>query len=422
LLNPHLNDDHDVITGSITNEEQMNEYKKYFLNHLSEFVQNVTLIASSTKYICIHSIGIKIFRLGDIGAKFPGLEMFMKNKDIMAYTEDDNLCMFATLVYHKHQNEKLRTSRVRQEAQKYWIEFEKIQCNRKTLKVALEKYNGFSFDAYNIYRFCTHFKINICFFNYENDHYFVSQEYRPMKDSGGNYEDTLNILLVNHNNKFHAMNIKNVENLTVDRFCNICKAFICKRDAAHGDRTFKKHMKKHEKGLIGTKQIVLDVKPRPYVPHILKNKAYWYSLAHNVEYKPMRSYITYDFETVQVKLDKKITDQTTVNANLIPMSVASCVRTSNGTKSKYFDIRTQNWLENWLMYLYESAEEIYKDNFNENIPAEYQQFKDKFTKDAKPNYIVSILGYNSSRFDINLILDILSKIKITSCHFDLWMQ
>jgi hypothetical protein len=169
----------------------------------------------------------------------------------MSYSEDDNLCMFATLVYHRHPNEKLGIKDVKAEANQYWMDFEKIKCNKKTLKDALEKYKGFSFEDHNVYRFCHHFKINVSFFNYENDHYFLSQEYSPpMLYCGADgkpkhYEDTLNILLVNHNDKFHAMYIKNVENLTGLRFCNICKTSI-KRDAAHGDRTFKNHMRKHE--------------------------------------------------------------------------------------------------------------------------------------------------------------------------------
>jgi hypothetical protein len=291
-----------------------------------------------------------------IGGKFPGLEKFITNRDIMSYSEDDNLCMFATLVYHRHPNEKLRIINVTQEAKQYWKDFEKIKCNNKTITAALAKYEGFAFEVENFYRFCHHFKINVSIFDYENDHYFVAQEYYPPMLYCGpdgepmHYQDTLNILLVNNNDRFHAMYIKNVENLTGFRFCNICKTFICKRDADHGDRAVNTHMLLREKGLIGVKQIILDAKARPYVPHILKNKAYWYALAHNVEYKPMRAYITYDFETVQVQLDKKITDYTTLDANLVPLSVASCVVTSNACSWEYFDIRTKNWIEKWVGY------------------------------------------------------------------------
>jgi hypothetical protein len=40
--------------------------------------------------------------------------------------------------------------------------------------------------------------------------------------------------------------------------------------------------------------------------------------------------MTYDFGTMEIKLEEQITAHTTINSQLIPLSVAVCVKTSQG--------------------------------------------------------------------------------------------
>jgi hypothetical protein len=227
----------------------------------------------------------------------------------------------------------------------------------------------------------------------------------------------MNLLLLNIGKSFHIMLIKNVEALTGFKYCDICRRIVCRKNTKHGDLTFKRHLKLHEKGLVGTKQCLLNNVQKPYCPHILNNKAYAYCLSHDCveKYKPIESFMTYDFETMENKVNTT-SKQTTIMSTLQPLSVAVCVKCDEKIYSKCWDIREPNWLENWMNYMFEEGMNIAKANLLD-IPNEVQNnviVKQKSEKISK-RYIVTVLGYNSARFDINLLLpNLSSSFKIKS--------
>jgi hypothetical protein len=92
------------------------------------------------------------------------------------------------------------------------------------------------------------------------------------------------------------MVITNVEKLTGLRFCTKCGLGFRTSDH-HRDR-FTKHCEECD-GKFHTKLKLNS--SLAFVPHIMKNKALQYMLSHKIDlknYKPVSSYITYDFETM----------------------------------------------------------------------------------------------------------------------------
>jgi hypothetical protein len=133
----------------------------------------------------------------------------IKKRVIKAYPLHPKLSLFASLVYHR-QPEITHTRKVKQIAQKYWVDFEQIKCNRKTLKNALEDYEGFDDDD-NYARFSKFFNININIYeyNYETKIYEKSIIF---SNEGNN--DTLNIMVTDQ-----IYYIKDVAKINIEPPC-----------------------------------------------------------------------------------------------------------------------------------------------------------------------------------------------------------
>jgi hypothetical protein len=211
-------------------------------------------------YICIDSICFDVSRIGVAGAKIAGLEELINHKQVFSYNSDDNLCLFAALVYHYDpQFARQNVDKVRPRAKKYYKDYYGYNFNLD--------YKGFNLTEFQ--KFCNHFKINVTVYCFDRkakknktetqDLYRIQQEYFAEPET----EDQLNILLINIGKSFHIMLIKDVEALTGFCCCNICHRIICKKDVHYGDRTFKKHLKLHEQGLVGKKLCKLNSTQKP---------------------------------------------------------------------------------------------------------------------------------------------------------------
>jgi hypothetical protein len=116
----------------------------------------------------------------------------LAKKTIKAYQLDTKLSIFATLVYHR-QPEVTHTRQIKQIAQKLWVEFEQIKCNRKTLKNALENYQPFNKDDDDNYmRFSKFFNIDINIYEY-NSETKIYEKSIIFYNEGSN--DTLNLMV-----------------------------------------------------------------------------------------------------------------------------------------------------------------------------------------------------------------------------------
>ncbi|KAA6372925.1 MAG: hypothetical protein EZS28_031548 [Streblomastix strix] len=192
--------------------------------------------------------------------------------------------------------------------------------------------------------------------------------------------NTIDILVVEsewEGNKIsHAFAIANKQALTGLQFCPHCNSKAFDPKDKNYSRDYEKHIIKCENngGKI-IKKVKLDYVQKPYCPHIMHNKTYQYLLANGREneYKPTQYFITYDLETIPKIVNKKFGKSSYQMYELFPLSVASTIRNK------------------------QEAEQVNADN---------QYLTAAGTIDEKIPYSVEvpIVGFNSSRFDISLII------------------
>ncbi|KAA6370322.1 MAG: hypothetical protein EZS28_034151, partial [Streblomastix strix] len=292
-------------------------------------------------------------------------------------------------------------------------------------------------------------KINVNIFYYDNDDKFYylgeRKQYNKIKhiktdDNTEEQEEepidellpTFNILLVSDTNDnqaiYHVFHVTNTDGLTRQKYCPHCyqQSFDPKDD--HYKRDYEQHVSqcKINGGQI-IKKVKLDEQPFPFIPHIQRNETYAYLLANNAtqQFKPTHYYITYDFETVERKVNtyfgKPLTktvgsginakDSVIRNSQWIsvlePLSVASTIKLkwreqynnddqykkitspfgTEALKTIYYDLRQgTDFITQWIEQVFEEAKQVALDNKHDDETIPYNQ-------------CVSIIGFNSSRFD-----------------------
>ncbi|KAA6368923.1 MAG: hypothetical protein EZS28_035550, partial [Streblomastix strix] len=195
-----------------------------------------------------------------------------------------------------------------------------------------------------------------------------------------------NILLVHFRDKFHFLYISDTQALTGLAYCPVCKLHAVKVNDKLGNwnRDLRKHIEqcKQNKG----KQVMLSGNQIPFAPHITGNKTYEYfwSRQELQNFKPTKYYITYDFETMEEQINKYFGKSVNKdddicnsfqNSALVPLSVASTIKSKKGIKTIYFDVRSnnndQNFIEQWLEALFEEANQVKADNMYDDIDVPY---------------------------------------------------
>ncbi|KAA6364031.1 MAG: hypothetical protein EZS28_040442, partial [Streblomastix strix] len=268
-----------------------------------------------------------------------------------------------------------------------------------------DNYQRFDFVG-DIDNFINKEQINVHMYTYESDppHYELTQNYTA-NDSDKHF----NILFINDGLNSHIMYISDVEALSGFRYCNICHRQAFRIDDKNLQVQMRNHMKKCQKnnGKI-VKKVILEKFAKPFVPHILSNKTYKYLLANNLThlFKPTRYYITYDIETLEIKVNEKYGVSSQVTATLILYAIASTVKLANGIHSFYYDIRTDDLLDKWLEQLFEEAKQVKKDNkyIDETIPQYYE---------------VPVIGFNSAKFDASVMF---KNLKSKDCTISKYLE
>ncbi|KAI5527115.1 hypothetical protein TVAGG3_0289040 [Trichomonas vaginalis G3] len=291
------------------------------------------------------------------------------------------------------------------------------ETRRKYLNDAIDSYEGFDI-AKESEALCKKFKVNI-------DYYYCS----PQEKEDINVEDvdfelvesyivdpkykTINFLLTkNKDGQLHTDAITDVERLVGFRVCPYCKEEVYSL-IDDPDRKNQARFWKHcEKCKMNGGKLIQDVQlqptQQPYAPHITKQKIYQFLLAYGLQdyYKPTKHYITFDFETLETTEEKSITKSTTLNAVLKPFMVSSVCE----DVTKNFCYATdENFIINRIDWLFEKAKEVKELNMNqyEEVFSKLKTIEqeEKFLKLLEDEYSnVNVIGFNSSKFDLNLIL------------------
>ena len=358
---------------------------------------------SNTKLTIVGSIAFTISRMIKITGKINGLpDVFTKSRSIIVDNVDDNLCWYRAVSNCLNPKlisatEKRRTQLAKQMLlKKYGIEYSNHMTNdeREKSNKILNEFNGL--DIYEMKSEAEELKLNINIYDYIESikQYNITNQWK-YNDSN----DFHSMLLFSKGNILHIMFIKpdGVETLTDILICPKCRSYSTQKK-------HKSYLLKHMKLCDGTfkKNFIPNKEPLPFCPHILNNPVYEYCLAHQLEWKPNIYYITYDFETMEQVVEKSIGKSVTINSRLIPLSVASCVKSANGLTTKHFDIRTENFIPKWIKWLFDMSISIYNDkiNYAKSI-LKLDSAKEIFKIDKNLN-VITVFGFNSSRFDSNL--------------------
>ncbi|KAA6357378.1 MAG: hypothetical protein EZS28_047095, partial [Streblomastix strix] len=172
------------------------------------------------------------------------------------------------------------------------------------------------------------------------------------------------------------------------------------------NQNYKRDLARHLKYCQGpetAKQVKLDHLPKPYYPHISNNKLLQKLVATGQSdlLSPTLNYITFDFETVE----SIINGVDNLIAQLEPLPIASAATINGLITTLYFDLRDgTDFIEQWISQLFEVAIKVNEAN-QSNIPE--VQINDKNYIPYKPQ--VSVIGFNSKKFDMNLLLKHLIK-------------
>ncbi|KAA6371266.1 MAG: hypothetical protein EZS28_033208 [Streblomastix strix] len=348
---------------------------------------------------------------------------------------------------------KVSPNQIRCEAKKQMCEF--YNLTKKQYDTFINDYKGFDVDDL-LNKFIIKKMINVNIFYYDNDDkfYYLGERKQYNKIKNISIEDyselqqdeptvelhpTFNILLVSDTNEnqaiYHVFNVTNTDGLTRQKYCPHCYQQSFDPEDDHFQRDYQQHVSqcKINNGQI-IKKVKLDEQPFPYVPHIQRNETYAYLLANNAtqQFKPTQYYITYDFETVERKVntyfgkpinkeDKSIRNSQWISV-LEPLSVASTIKlewkdqydgndsykkiaTSQhgfaALKTIYYDLHQEDdFITQWIEQIFEEAKQVSIDNKYDNQDIPYKQN-------------VSIIGFNSSRFDQALFTKYLHNDKWT---------
>lgn len=379
-------------------------FKAYLQSVITNTIQNATIISTKHRLICLYAVMFKVYRIIKIGAYLPGFEDLIKSKMIRVPTNDDNFCWDHVAVMFKYP--KLRSKDIYSKGRSLAFQrvtgITKFNPKDKRYREFISEYEGFDLTT-GINEYCNFYKVNVNIYecNKEHTYYYLTQEIKV----NDKYE-LMSVLLVGLHGRAHAMLIKpdKVAVLTKFLFCPTCQQLIGKYSSKHGNKSFEKHVSVCD-GSPLKKKCRLDLISQPYVPHIMKNNLYRYCLAKNIEYVPVRYYITFDFETMEQKLNEKISDCTTVNSRLIPLSVASTIKSKSGIKTIYYDVRDgKDFIHKWLLSLFDEAYSMREDNLIPGVPVELQTEQGiNKSQESFPTYVITVLGFNSARFDLNIL-------------------
>jgi hypothetical protein len=168
---------------------------------------------------------------------------------------------------------------------------------------------------------------------------------------------------------------------------------------------YRRHIKRCQKNNgKNVKDIKLDKISQPYIPHILSNKLYLNSVLNKTEYEYTKNYIIYDFETAEVRVNKKFGDKSELISELVPPSVSCVVYNEQTTIKKFFSIRFDiNFIDNFIEYLFNISESMKKPNID------YEE-EDNNNFKINRDYI-NVIGFNSAKFDFILLLQYLQNDK-----------
>jgi hypothetical protein len=182
--------------------------------------------------------------------------------------------------------------------------------------------------------------------------------------------------------RVHGLYIKDRDKLMDVEICPKCNVFARKKGDKHMTDWKLKLQTIHVKQCDGKlkQQVPLPSISLPYLPHIFSNKEHTEAVPKGIADAPLRTYITYDFETAIDPVSKDFGEGSVLVSTLHPITVAWTVETPEGTRTYSIyrkDMTVDDSDQYWLNTMLETGPELEQ---------------------------INVIGCNSARFDIHLFM------------------
>ena len=372
---------------------------------LEDYINNTqnNLINSRELYVACYGIQFIKYAIGLSGKSYKELNIYEPFKTIKVCNEDDNLCVFKALAFGL--DETTRANKIKSLSLGLYKTFYGKAYNKT--------YKGFNWID-EIERLCKTFEVNITKYQYN----VATKELTTLSIHDYKFPKTINV--ISHtfeNGSEHVMFVQNIDSLTSLVHCQKCgKTF---KNNQNGRYLLNKHEEECEGDIKQTLKTTTSV---PYCPVFYNNLLFTFCRINNLKYTPLKYYCTYDFETFDSLMYgvKNKDQETIVNAYLNEFSVAlSWNSPSREIETRYYClfnvlnnqlIKNEHFVEDFIndcIKIAPQIKEYNKQNFLNNLTEEQRnQFEnDKHFNKYLNEYCntVSILGWNSERFDSNFI-------------------
>ncbi|KAA6387569.1 MAG: hypothetical protein EZS28_016904, partial [Streblomastix strix] len=409
---PSADNSYKTLHNTVVRDKQTNDYFKQKAVDLLSDYQDTTHEDSATVKVALYSFLIVVYRL-PLGTKMDKICQHFNKECITRDIDCEyNICWFIVASFALHPEIDNNKSRV-SDAIKLFLQYHDInpsQILNNANKQLLEQYNGFNYVT-DLEKYQQMFKLKVITYICDDK---VMKTRQDQPEQFSKFEEhiidkefqTVNVLLVPlaFIDEIHALFITDIDKVINRKQCpnNCQKIFNTKNQ--HYKRDLARHLK-YCQGPETSKQVKLDHLPKPNYPFISNNKLLQKLVAtgQQDQLTPTLNYITFDFETVE----NIINGIDNLIAQLEPLSVESAATINDQITMLYFNLRNgTDFIEQWISQLFEIAIRVNEAN-KSNIPD--VTIDDKHYIPYKPQ--VSVIGFNSKKFDMNLLLKYLVKNK-----------
>ncbi|KAA6391589.1 MAG: hypothetical protein EZS28_012888, partial [Streblomastix strix] len=401
---PSADNSYKTLSNTVVRDKQTNDYfKQKAIDLLSDY-QDTTHEDSATLKVALYSFLIVVYRLS-LGTKMDKICQHFNKEGITRNIECDyKICWFIVASFVLNPDIIETKSRI-SDAIKLFLQYHDINLSKrlnKANKQLLESYKGFNYVT-DLEKYQQIFKLNVITYTCDEMKHKINsrdvEQFSKFEEHIINKDyQTVNVLLVPLQliDEIHAMYISDIDKVINGKLC----PYNCQMIFDTKNQNYKRDLARHLKYCQGpetAKQVKLDHLPKPYYPLISNNKLLQKLVATGQSdlLSPTLNYITFDFETVEniINVDNLI-------AQLEPLSVASAATINDQITKLYFDLRNgSDFIEQWISQLFEVAIKVTEAN-QSNISD--ITIDDKHYIPYKPQ--VSVIGFNSKKFDMNLLL------------------
>ncbi|TYZ65581.1 hypothetical protein PybrP1_000619 [[Pythium] brassicae (nom. inval.)] len=356
--------------------------------------------SSSAQLKAITGFKIVIYhRQHELGKNIEIPKAIKENRYVIDFPETNNKCILFCIGY-KLQDEKPLPKRMAahvKDVAKAWCEFKNIPYTSKYYK---------DFQPIDILHFdeleeC--FKMNIDVFELSDD-----ESIKKIRESSTQFDKTINIL----DYKSHAMYITDLNKILKKHPCPKCTMFFTTSEK------LRNHTKNRCEETVINRFVSTPTRYRPQGNFIkgLLSKFYIKGCDHYMDH-----YIVYDFEALLKSRDHNPDDRTRYTHDHKPLSVSVCDSLSNNVQC-FVNESPRHLLEEMFEYIYSIQKMIAKYNRTKLnslisiLSSKGNELKEMGADKNKNNYYLKMLkkvlefceqipliGFNSGRYDINLV-------------------